>query len=84
MHDLYTAIPAHGLRSLDDLCWRYFDGQFDVPFVAFKAPRIIEGVATLGTKQIPVFSQTQLRPGDGTGAGCLGSDPLLESRGQLG
>jgi hypothetical protein len=79
-----AAIPAHGLRILYDLCWRYLDGPFDLPFGAFKAPRIIEGVATLGTKQIPVFSQTQLRPGGGTGAGCLGSEPLPESRGQLG
>jgi DNA invertase Pin-like site-specific DNA recombinase len=77
-----AAIPAHGLRILYDLRWRYLDGQFDVPFVAFKAPRIIEGVATLGTKQMPVFSQTQLRPGGGTGAVCLGADPLRESRGQ--
>ena len=79
-----AAIPAHGLRILYDLRWRYLAGQFDVPFVAFKAPRTIEGVATLGTKQILVLAQTQLHPGGGTGAVCLGSAPLLESRGHLG
>ncbi len=77
-----TAIPAHGLRILYDLYRRCLDRQFDAPFVAFDVPGSIEGVATLGTKQIPVCAHTQLRPGGGTGAVCSGSDLPFEARGQ--
>jgi len=39
------------------------NGLFDVPFVAFEAPRLIEGATTLGLKPISALVQTQFRHG---------------------
>jgi hypothetical protein len=38
-----SAIPAHGLRILYNLCRRCLDGQYAASFVAFESPHTLEG-----------------------------------------
>jgi hypothetical protein len=81
------AIPAHGLRSLYDVCQRCLDGQLDAFFVAFEAPYAIEGAPPWARPADSGLVWHAAVPWGWNRSGWHGSGPssrVVESRGQLG